>query len=242
MNLYSELAYIGSISLITILIVDFVVIELVLKLGVFSTGKKWARILLLFMLFCQTLIVGIYELIEYENTKMLSSLAIIWIIWINLYFDMLIEQNDYWMSDTIRKRMYIAWVVYNLIAIPSGTIVFLVYLYAVPINYFFYANVMGSIILVYLSTVEMYVVYKIYFFSKSRLKPISTELWTKVQFSIFICIVCVFIDILNAVLETTGFVHYAYLFKPCVFAFKVIFECMCFQFIKGIVFTLEQDS
>ncbi|KXN65314.1 hypothetical protein CONCODRAFT_13135 [Conidiobolus coronatus NRRL 28638] len=239
MNLFSELSYIGSISLITILILDFIVIELVLKLGVFSAGKKWTRILLLFFLFCQTLIVGVYELNRYEDTKILSSLAVIWIIWINLYFNMLIEQNDYWMSDTIRKRMYIAWVVYNLIAVPSGTIVFLVYLYAVSINFFFYANVMGSIILVYLSTVEMYVVFKVYFFSKSKIKPVSTKLWAKVQFRIFICIICVVIDILNAVLETTGFVHYAYLFKPCVFAFKVIFECMCFQFIKGIIFTLD---
>ncbi|KXN66256.1 hypothetical protein CONCODRAFT_11942 [Conidiobolus coronatus NRRL 28638] len=238
----NKLAYIGSISLITILIADFIVIELVLKLGVFSLGNKWARVLLLLFLFLQTLIVCLYDLTLNSNYNYLAVVPVVWIIWNNLYFYMLIEQNDYWMSATTKKRLFITWIAFNLIAIPSGTIAVCVYTYSIPFGDLFYANLTDFIVLIYLCIVEKYLVVKVYFFSKTKLKSVSSELWAKVKFSILVCGICVIIDILNAVLEVSGFVHYAYLFKPCVFAFKVIFECMCFQFIKGIVFSINQTT
>jgi hypothetical protein len=241
MYLYSELVYIGSITLITILIADFAVIEFVLKLGVFSVGNKWARILLLFLLFLTTLNIFLVDFLESTNLEYLTVAAIAWLIWNNLYFYMLIEQNGYWMSDTVKTRMFIALAVINMAAIPCGIIAICVYFHVVPISYFYYANLLDLIVLIYLSIVEIYLVTKVYFYSKSKLKPVSTELWTKVKFSIIVCFVCISLDVLNAVMENTGMVHYSYLFKPCVFTFKVIFECMCFQFIKGIIFTLDQN-
>ncbi|KXN65534.1 hypothetical protein CONCODRAFT_12849 [Conidiobolus coronatus NRRL 28638] len=242
MVLTSELINYASISFITILILDFGVIELVLNLGVFTIGRKWVKIVLLLSLFCHELVTFIFIIGAEKDYIDYATLPFFWAIWNISYYYMLIEQNAYWMSSIVRKRMMIVWGLYSINIAIVFSIFFLMCIFILPLTSLFYVTVFDIIILTTLSLTEIFIVYKIYIFSRDKLKRVSTKLWNKVKVSISICLLGIIMDILIFSLENFGEETLAYLIKPCSFAFKVIFECLCFQFIKGIVVSIEQSQ
>jgi hypothetical protein len=239
MSQIDEIVYIAAISFITVLILDFIAIELVLKLGVFSLGRVWVRVSILLTQFLHALTTFLFNIYGGKDFIYMDVQIWFWVVWSILYFLMLIEQNSYWISDTFRKRLYIIWIVVIANVLALAIVFFLIGTFVLPIECMHYVDILDLLLLIILSSVELFLAFKIYNFCKDRVKSVSYTLWKKVIISVYIVVLCVIIDIIVISLEYSGYSRYCYLFKPGTFAFKVIFECMCFQFIKGIVVSIE---
>jgi hypothetical protein len=93
-------------------------------------------------------------------------------------------------------------------------------------------------VMCYLIINEVYITVKTYLFGLKIIKTKSDEMWKKVKFCILVCVLGIVLDIAICV-ENKVDINLAYAIKPCSFAFKIIFECLCFQFIKAIVVSID---
>ncbi|KXN65990.1 hypothetical protein CONCODRAFT_12278 [Conidiobolus coronatus NRRL 28638] len=179
MSLADEIVYVASMSFITILILDFIVIELVLKLGVFSIGRKWVRIVILICLFLHAITMFLFDIQGEKDFIYLPILICFWMTWNILYFLMLIEQNSYWISDIIRKRLYVIWGIVIVDVLVCGWSFFFVFCFIAPLEYMHYVDILDLLLLIIISAVELFLVYKIYTFCKEIVKSVSYNLWKK---------------------------------------------------------------
>jgi hypothetical protein len=236
----TELVYIGSIGFITSLIVDFIVIELVLKLGVFAFGKAILRIIMIACLYINFIMSFLFEIGGGTNFDYIAIAVFSWFIWSPLYYYMLMEQNFYLMSSRVKKVLWFFFIFAVIVCFSCGILLLLICFGKLSPSLIDYVHILDLMLLIILCLVEFFLIIKIYIFSKSKLKTVSPKLWIKVKFSIVVCTLCVFVDIFIITLENTGAANYAYVFKSCSFCFKIVFECLCFQFIKGIVVSIDQ--
>jgi hypothetical protein len=215
------------------------ILEIVLQLGVFAFGKATLRIIMILALELQA--ISFYLFNMYPQNAMLYLIigAFAWGTWSPLYYYMLIEQNTFWMQPRVKKNLYIAFSIFLVWVAYMAIAAILVGFQVVPLSILAINLNLDLVELVYLSLTEFYINYKIYKFSRDKLKSVSPVLWAKVRISLIIFTLCIVLDVIIVVSENVGNPNFAYEVKTCSFAFKIVFECMCFQFIKGIVVSIE---
>jgi hypothetical protein len=242
MILIQEFISLVLLAFNAILFFDFLIIEFVLKLNVFAYGKAWLRLILIGSLLGGTIIA--YLLInETDLVKQLILvvlIGVVYLVWDPLYFQMLIEQNEYWMHSVVKKRFYILLVSYTIFDVIMFIILVLTGVGAAPPIYLKYGYIMDLVHLIVLSLSEIFILYNIFKEARVKVKPVSLKLWEKVFFCLMVCIVCIISDFVMVGIENLGYGLYAYELKSVIFSFKVVFECLCFQFIKGIILSIEQ--
>jgi hypothetical protein len=187
----------------------------------------------------QALSFFISSLLPEHGLMLLNLGASAWMVWNPLYYYMLIEQNTYWMNPKVKKGLHISWVLFIVWVIIVGTVCLLVGASVLPFEVIIIVQYLDFLALIYLSITEAYINIKIYGYSKAKLKSVSPSLWKKVKFSLSVFSFCIGLDLAILLFEQFGNSTFAYEVKTCSFAFKVVFECMCFQFIKGIVVSIE---
>ncbi|KXN68410.1 hypothetical protein CONCODRAFT_9340 [Conidiobolus coronatus NRRL 28638] len=214
-NFEMDCLYLGSLIFTIITFLDFILIETILKLGVFTLGKKWLRCFMIF------------------------SLVVEAMFWNPLYYFMLIEQNYYWMSDRLKRNLYIALGFFCIWVGFVGVVLVLVGLEFIHEKYMEIVHIFDMVLLVQLVSTEIFINLNVYKISKVKIRSMSIRMWRTVQLSLFVCTFCTALDIVFIVLENLGRYDIAYQLKTSSFALKIVFECMCFQFIKGLVFSLH---
>jgi hypothetical protein len=234
-----EYLYLGSLAFTNFVILDFFIIELVLRLGVFTLGKKWVRISLILAIQVESWCMYLYNALPSNNMPFFTGMGVSWMAWNPLYYYMLIEQNTYWMEYKIRIRLLISLAVFTCWVIFEGIACILVGNEIVSESFMIYPDIVDIFLFVQLVSTELFINYKVWKVSKKKLIGISPKIWTKVKFSIFICTMCTLMDILFIVLENMNRYDIAFQIKTSSFAFKIVFECLCFQFIKGLIFSLN---
>jgi hypothetical protein len=239
LHLDSSSIYIFPLSFITLLIIDFIIIELVLKLGVFAFGKALLRVVMLIALEAQVISFYLFSLSNGKNLKCFTSGAIAWCIWNILFYHMLVEQNTYWMGQKARKFGYLSLGLFSTIILANTVICVMLSLKILPEKVWLkHITNLDLTVMCYLFITEIYIIVKTYLYGQKILKTRSNEMWKKVKFCILVCVLGIILDIVICV-ENKVDTNFAYAVKPCSFAFKIIFECLCFQFIKAIVVSID---
>jgi hypothetical protein len=238
-NFEMDCLYLGSLIFTIITFLDFIIIEIILKLGVFTLGKKWLRCFMIFSLAAEAVSVYLYNVLENGALIFFTTMAITWMFWNPLYYFMLIEQNYYWMSDRLKRNLFIALGFFCIWVGFVGIVLVLVGLEFIHEKYMEIVHIFDMILLVQLVSTEIFINFNVYKISRDKIRNISTKTWRTVQFSLFVCTFCTALDIVFIVLENLGRYDIAYQLKTSSFALKIVFECMCFQFIKGLVFSLH---
>jgi hypothetical protein len=224
------------------LFADFLVIELVLRLNIFAYGRAWLRVMLISTLLIDG--IAVFLLFSETNPKQQQILGILaglcYLFWDPLYFHMLIEQSEYWMPSLMKKAFYIILLFYTIFDAIIIILFIILNLNLIPLVFYEYIYYMDLVHLIVLSFSEFFILFNIFKESKVKVKSASIKLWRKVQFCLLICTLCIFLDLLMVTIENLGYGLLASQIKACTFSFKVVFECLCFQFIKGIILSIEQ--
>jgi hypothetical protein len=240
MALSNELSYIAAITFISVLIIDFIVIETVLQLGVFTYGKSIFRMLLILTLELHAVAFFIMNMYPTIALKALTAGTFCYLAWNPLYYYMLIEQNAYWMHSRTKKGVYLGLLAFSALIFIMSVFTILAGLGVITLVYLPMVHFLDLAAMIFLAITEFYLNYQIYKVSKKIVYNVSEKFWKKVKICLFIFSLCILIDILIVIYENISSSAFSYLIRPCSFALKVVFECMCFQFIKGIIISIQQ--
>jgi hypothetical protein len=221
-----------------VILVDFIIIELVLKLGVFALGRVWLRMLLILVVAIESIDWYLAWALPQEIVKFYYTGAVFSVSRVCLYYHMVLQQNLYWMSNKVRLLCYISLSLFIALYIVLLVLSILFFGGMVSLEIMGYVHYADLAAFIWLTLSEAFISCKIYIYSKSRVKTASASLWRKIQFGILICSICSILDIVVLVIENAGDPRIAYTVKPPIFAFKIVFECLCFQFIKGIILSI----
>jgi hypothetical protein len=184
----------------------------------------------------------IYLFNQNASDKLLYfKLALIsWAIRNILYYYLLIKQSQYLMGDRLKFWLFMTLGVFAILVVITMLIGLLYAFNILPYNYVIIAQYIDLTLLIQLTTLEFVLNYLTYKNSKLKLKTLNYSLWTRVKYSIYILNFCLIIDILILLIENFNNSNLAYSVKTCSYAFKVVFELLCFQFVKGIVVNIDQ--
>ncbi|KXN69133.1 hypothetical protein CONCODRAFT_8471 [Conidiobolus coronatus NRRL 28638] len=223
-----------------VILLDFIVVEYVLKLGVFSLGTVWLRVVLILDVATEGIPWLLMWLYPEQANKYAIPAGALSVSRMCMYYHMILEQNLYWMSDKIKRIGYTSLIFYvmaNIVVISS----FITYNLGLAAQFvIIYTHYVDLVVYLWLSIMEILVSYKVYMNSKKKVKAVSLSLWRKIQFGTAVIALCAILDFVVLVMENAGDHHLAYTIKPPIFGFKIVFECLCFQFIKGIVISIGQ--
>ncbi|KXN69134.1 hypothetical protein CONCODRAFT_8472 [Conidiobolus coronatus NRRL 28638] len=221
-----------------IILIDFIIIELVLKLGVFDLGRVWLRVLLILVVSIESIDWYLAWALPQDIVKFYYTGAVFSVSRVCLYYHMIMQQNLYWMSDKVRMLCYISLSLFITLYIVLLIISILFFGGMVSLEVMAYVHYVDLAAYIWLTLSEGFISFKAYIYSKSKVKTVSAPLWRKIQFGIIVCSICSILDIVVLVIENAGDPRIAYTVKPPIFAFKIVFECLCFQFIKGIIYSI----
>jgi hypothetical protein len=179
-DLNNEYVYLSALAFITILILDFMIVEIVLKLGVFSFGRSMFRAVMILALEVQAVSFYLFNIYPKGIYLYLTIGSFAWGTWSTLYY-MLIQQNIYWMKPNAKKGLYLAFALFIAWVLTLAVFSILVGLQVTPFSFLVTLQYLDLVELIYLSLSKFYINYKIYEFSRDKLKSVSPALWTKVK-------------------------------------------------------------
>jgi hypothetical protein len=242
MTLVEESLFLALTAFNVVILIDFLVLELVLKLNVFAQGKTWLRLILIGSLQLEGLLVFALSILTdpQQQKIVIVTTGLLYLLWNPLYFHMIIEQNIYWMSAAFIKTFYIILFIYMVIMVLLIGLFTVVSVGILSSEHYTQVHYIDLCQLIIISIAEIFILFNVFIEARSKVKSVSLELWHKVQFCLLVCTLCIILDFGVVTVENLGYGLLAYLSKTSTFTFKVVFECLCFQFIKGIILSIEQ--
>ncbi|KXN69135.1 hypothetical protein CONCODRAFT_8473 [Conidiobolus coronatus NRRL 28638] len=186
MALSNELSYIAAITFISVLIIDFIVIETVLQLGVFTYGNAIFRIMLILTLELHAVAFFIMNMYPEIALEALTAGAFCYLAWNPLYYYMLIEQNAYWMKDRVKKGVYIGLLLFSAFIFIMSVFTILAGSSIITLAYLPMVHFLELAAMLFLAVTELYLNYQIYKVSKKIVYNVSEKFWKKLKYLIYI--------------------------------------------------------